>query len=1094
MRLTMATEKETKNFSVVAKESGDAIDISRCFDKKNETKRAGIASAVDLRRPKTRWRQRNGDNHWMTMAKEKEEENSSVVAKESGDAIDISRWFDKRNEKQQLCLVSLEDDDIESVEDLSCPTTRYRRRNGPGTRYSPELVFGAPKERQHKKKNTSVAKLGGTAIIKPRTFANQSEQENVDLRRPKARQREQGQGDPVVLPRFRNLFEPRPLASPDVLANAATQFQSSNPVFHHLTPPSDGIVVGSPMEIRQPKRYVGTVGPLVGANNIKSQTFSNAPAVKRVGTAPDVDLRRPKARHRAHDESEGGGPPRASQESSSSWSAIASVSAGTRPHPRRSWMTTAEKISRFQQVNMDGLDGTCAIFEVRFSILFLEGSQKDLMANWLEHIRKSLAAVLRSDLGLRILPIRDDAYKEVQRWIRSESDLRLRMATVDDFAKFLDLDFGNGKFFLKSTQSGPRTLRSRIRVGYDIGLEREAVRRCLHSHWAYQATSGGCFDSPLQYGNMVRIGALYFYPEGLDVTTMEKELMRQFNFEYPIGLGVDWVNQPYDGNNKRTGAKGIRLYHLYTRTEDAKIVDAGCSRWLSPDTATNLLPWATPAHYISDWKSSQLGLTSVSANGSLKQEITRMVRTCIVARQMTEVLWPDVDILGMLQKMDTELFGSLTLLRLLMSIKVTPAQATAARQANLLSSYAKVEGVAEWRRHQDLLNHNPSPLFVTIMPGKGRNGTYLFVVRCKYAALARNVLRGLVPFLRHHLQMSYSSRSDKILKRWISNEAVTAANRAPLVWNTTEFRAKADLGGPQTIESGFSFLDDVLYDPTEVFDGTLDIDLEISKDIDNGATVADATQELWETEPLLVGAHAELDDKDKEETDKKAAAVDETEKELALQEQQIDKNDAALDEQEREFVLQEQKIDNKDDAVPRSSAILLDTVNTSDVLAPPSRTSTALGDDSGVLANPHAKLGEKDKDLDKRDTALEEKDEDSVFQDQTIALLQVLPAGSTNNAMAFPPRLLDMQQDAPPSQLQRGTAVPERRVQKRKHKSPPRVPAARNPFGVSTKPKVTLPSGLTHPSCEADQNESRIFKKGRSPLVPQSPLDSAGGA
>ena len=65
---------------------------------------------------------------------------------------------------------------------------------------------------------------------------------------------------------------------------------------------------------------------------------------------------------------------------------------------------------------------------------------------------------------------------------------------------------------------------------------------------------------------MVRIGALYFYPEGLNVTTMEKELMRHFNFEYPIGLGVDWVNQPYNGNNKRTGPKGIRLYHLYTRT------------------------------------------------------------------------------------------------------------------------------------------------------------------------------------------------------------------------------------------------------------------------------------------------------------------------------------------------------------------------------------------------------------------------------------------------------------------------------------------------------------------------------------------------
>ena len=83
-----------------------------------------------------------------------------------------------------------------------------------------------------------------------------------------------------------------------------------------------------------------------------------------------------------------------------------------------------------------------------------------------------------------------------------------------------------------------------------------------------------------------------------------------------------------------------------------------------------------------------------------------------------------------------------------MSIKVTPAQAVAAIQANLLSSRGKVEGAAEWRRHQDLLNHKPSPLFVMIMARKGRNGSHLFVVRCKYAALARYVLRGLVPFLR----------------------------------------------------------------------------------------------------------------------------------------------------------------------------------------------------------------------------------------------------------------------------------------------------------------------------------------------------------
>ena len=356
---------------VVAKDADDDFDISRCFAKKNETKRAEIESAVDLRRPKTRWRHNNLENKRWTLTEGQEEKNLSV-AKE--------------------------------------------------------------------------------AEIK---------------------------GDSVML----------------------------------------------------------------SANNIKPKTFSHEPEEKRVGITSGADLRRPKARHRANDESEGGIPPRESQGSWSSWSDTASLFAGTRPQSLRRRLTTAEKISRLQQVNTDGLDGTCAIFEVRFSILFLGGSQRDLMANWLEHIRKSLATVLRSDLGLRILPIRDEAYKEVQRWIRSEADLHRRLAIFDDLPQFLDLDFGNGRFFMKSTKEGPRTFRSRIRVGYDLGLEREAVRSSLHSNWAYQATSGGYFDSPLQYGNMVRIGALYLYPEGrLNVTSMEKELLRHFKFKYYIGLGVDWVN------------------------------------------------------------------------------------------------------------------------------------------------------------------------------------------------------------------------------------------------------------------------------------------------------------------------------------------------------------------------------------------------------------------------------------------------------------------------------------------------------------------------------------------------------------------------
>ena len=57
---------------------------------------------------------------------------------------------------------------------------------------------------------------------------------------------------------------------------------------------------------------------------------------------------------------------------------------------------------------------------------------------------------------------------------------------------------------------------------------------------------------------------------------------------------------------------------------------------------------------------------------------------------------------------------------------------------------------------------------------------------------------------------------------------MTAASRAHLVWNTKELRGKAGVGGQKTIELGYSFLDDLIDDPMDVFDGTLDIDLEIA--------------------------------------------------------------------------------------------------------------------------------------------------------------------------------------------------------------------------------------------------------------------------
>ena len=60
MWLTMANQSEKESRKAVAKETCAAIDISRDLDKKNEKKRVGIACAVDLRRPKIKWRRRTG--------------------------------------------------------------------------------------------------------------------------------------------------------------------------------------------------------------------------------------------------------------------------------------------------------------------------------------------------------------------------------------------------------------------------------------------------------------------------------------------------------------------------------------------------------------------------------------------------------------------------------------------------------------------------------------------------------------------------------------------------------------------------------------------------------------------------------------------------------------------------------------------------------------------------------------------------------------------------------------------------------------------------------------------------------------------------
>ena len=122
----------------------------------------------------------------------------------------------------------------------------------------------------------------------------------------------------------------------------------------------------------------------------------------------------------------------------------------------------------------------------------------------------------------------------------------------------------------------------------------------------------------------------------------------------------------------------------------------------------------------------------------------------------------------------------------------------------------------------------------------------------------------------------------------VNKRSIYKARRRDLVWCTTELRAKPGSAIQAATVDGLEFLEGFGEDPTDVFDGTLEFDLEMAdaKDIDDGATVAGAMDELRDREAQLADTHAELE--------AQAAALDA--KDAAL-----GKKDAIVDEQATEI-------------------------------------------------------------------------------------------------------------------------------------------------------------------------------------------------
>ncbi|CAJ1945861.1 unnamed protein product, partial [Cylindrotheca closterium] len=163
----------------------------------------------------------------------------------------------------------------------------------------------------------------------------------------------------------------------------------------------------------------------------------------------------------------------------------------------------------------------------------------------------------------------------------------------------------------------------------------------------------------------------------------------------------------------------------------------------------------------------------------------------------------------------------------------------------------------------DLENNLPSPLFIMVLPGE-MEGTYLFISRLKYAALATNVLKGLVLFFTHHLGESTTTRSNRVLGKWFPKSLIHTTRRKELVWCLETLRARPADQTQQGVDEAIDFLDGFGSDPLDVGEAKLEFDMDMAdaKDIDDGATVAGAMDELLEKDSQLEAAITEIEFKD----------------------------------------------------------------------------------------------------------------------------------------------------------------------------------------------------------------------------------------
>ncbi|CAJ1963362.1 unnamed protein product [Cylindrotheca closterium] len=103
-------------------------------------------------------------------------------------------------------------------------------------------------------------------------------------------------------------------------------------------------------------------------------------------------------------------------------------------------------------------------------------------------------------------------------------------------------------------------------------------------------------------------------------------------------------------------------------------------------------------------------------------------------------------------------------------------------------------------------------------------------------------------------------QADQVLGKWIPKSEIQATRCKCLVWCTSTLRAIEASNQSTKVEEALEFLDNVIEDTTNVYQGQLlmDMDMANTKDIDDGQTVMGMLDEMHKREQQLEDAFVEI--------------------------------------------------------------------------------------------------------------------------------------------------------------------------------------------------------------------------------------------